>query len=166
MAIVDASLRGWSTEDLQFVPVHSLDGAREAFSADEADAFFWEKYTSNPFVESGEFRRIGERETPWPAFVVCVRKDCLDQYRQPVKRVLEIVNSVCDRLMHSDRASELISQRYGIQQGVVEEWFGLTRWDTGFESPLDQIQTVRNYLEQLGLAPMYDIPTRDLWFKL
>lgn len=166
MAIVDASLRGWSTEDLKFVRVNNLQGARDALASNEADIFFWEKYTTNPYVVNGEFRRIGIRETPWPAFVVCVHDDCLNEHEVLVKRILDVVNAACVNLMRNDLAGELISKRYGIRHGVVEEWIGLTKWDTGFKNPLSQIQIVRDYLEKLDLAPVSDRPTADLWLKL
>lgn len=166
MAIVDASLRGWSTQDIEFVKVNDLAGAREALAASEADIFFWEKYTTNPYVISGEFRRIGVRETPWPAFVVCVHDDCLAMYQQTVRLILNVVNTACDNLMRNDRAGELISQRYGIQLGVVEEWIGLTKWGMSFENPENQIQMVRDYLEKLDLVPVSNRPTTDLWLKI
>ena len=78
MAIVDASERGWPTDDLKFEKIGNLDGAREALSKGDADIFFWERFTTAPFVDAGEFRRVGERRTLWPAFVVLVRDEVLD----------------------------------------------------------------------------------------
>ena len=41
MAIVDASERGWPTDDIEFVRIKNLDGARKALAADEVDVFLW-----------------------------------------------------------------------------------------------------------------------------
>ena len=68
--------------------------------------------------------------------------------------------------MRNDHASELISKRYGIRLDVVQEWIALTKWDTGFESPLGQIQLARDYLEKLELAPISNLRTEELWLKL
>ena len=46
MSIVDAAERGWETDSPKFEAVGSLEGARKAFAAGEAEVFFWEKATT------------------------------------------------------------------------------------------------------------------------
>ena len=166
MAIVDAAERGWPIDELQFVSIRNLKGARETLAAHEADVFFWEKYTTSPIVCSGEFRRIGVRQTLWPAFVVCVREVCLDNQARLIRRILSIVDSFCAELMVHDNAIELISDRYGLRQELVEEWFALTKWEIGFSKPIEALETARDYLEKLDLVPKSEILTKDLWFDL
>ena len=60
MAFVQAENLGWDPkEDVQFTVVGNLDGARAALGKGEASAFMWEKFTTKPHVDSGEWRRTG-----------------------------------------------------------------------------------------------------------
>ena len=103
MAIVDASERGWETDELKFKKIGNLKGARKALTTDEADIFFWEKYTTDPFVQSGEFRRIGIRETLWPAFVVCASESCIENNENQLRQVLEVINRFSTKLNEKRR---------------------------------------------------------------
>jgi len=71
MACVQAEKLNWNpTADLNFTVVGNIEGARGALAKGEADAFMWEKFTTKPHVDSGEWRRTGECVTPWPCFVM------------------------------------------------------------------------------------------------
>ena len=166
MAIVDAAERGWSTDDLKFEKIGNLAGARKALAGGEADIFFWERFTTAPFVDSGEFRRVGERRTLWPAFVILVRDEVLSQRSSDIKKVLEIINASAASLMSSPEACELISRRYKLKQAQVEEWFSQTKWNTDFDQPTKAIETVKSYLQKLEIVTPQQATSRDVWFSL
>ena len=166
MAIVDASERGWPTDDLKFEKIGNLDGAREALSKGDADIFFWERFTTAPFVDSGEFRRVGERRTLWPAFVVLVRDEVLDQRAGDIKKVLEIINGSTESLMNSPEACETISKRYKLKLDQVQEWFSQTKWSTDFARPTQAIETVKTYLQKLKLVTADQANSKEVWFNL
>ncbi len=166
MAIVDASERGWPTTNLKFEKIDNLTGAREALSSGTADTFFWERFTTAPLVESGEFRRVGERRTLWPAFAVCVRDEILDQQAHDVKTVLEIVNQNCRRLMADKDACKIISARYKLKLAEVEEWFAQTEWSTDFKEPIEAIKNIKSYLVKLDLVTQQQADTQSVWHHL
>ena len=68
MALVAARQRG--APDPEFEVVGDLQGARKALKNKEADLFMWEKFTTKPLVDSGEWSRVAEVPTPWPCFSV------------------------------------------------------------------------------------------------
>ena len=166
MAIVDAAERQWETDDLKFEKIGNLDGARKALADGDADIFFWERFTTAPFVDSGEFRRVGERRTLWPAFVILVRDEILNQRASDIKKLLEIVNESAKGLMGSPEACELISQRCKLKLNQVEEWFAQTQWNTGFDQPTKAIATVTSYLQKLHIVTPQQAVSRDVWFTL
>ena len=152
MAIVDADLRGWPTADLSFVVVKNLEGARQALAANEADIFFWEKYTTNPFVENGEFRRIGERLTPWPAFVVCASDKAIAQRGDAIARLLNQVNKLCRQLTESPEDTiNQISQRYKLPVDQTAAWFETLQWSFDWEMDTDKFLAAVKYLQSLDL---------------
>ena len=151
MAIVDAAERGWET-DLDFEVVKNIDGARAALSAGDADVFFWERYTTSPYVDRGEFRRLDDRLTPWPAFVVCASDAALAEKSQPIKALLNQVNSICQRLAaDGDQTQATIVDRYAITTEEVAQWWETTQWNTDWEIESASIVKAVKYLRRLEL---------------
>ena len=70
MAIVDATTHEKKISKEQFTVIKNLDGALESLGDLSTDVFYWEKYTTKPWVDSGQLRRVGEFVTPWPCFVI------------------------------------------------------------------------------------------------
>jgi ABC-type nitrate/sulfonate/bicarbonate transport system substrate-binding protein len=166
MAIVDACERGWKTEDMNFVRVGGLSGAREALANDEADAFLWERYMAQPYVENGEFRRIGERIAPWPAFVVAVRENILAARAIEIRKVFEVVDAECQGLMSNPDAIDLIAARYQLEPHEAREWFAHVRWHIGFDEPTEDLERVIGYLEHVGIVDTEGAKPADVWRSL
>jgi len=161
MAMVDAAERGWPTENLRFVQVNDLKGARKSLAARQSDIFFWEQFTTFPYIESGEFRRLDIRLAPWPAFVIAAHPDFLDKNSDIVKQILSIVNQYCHRLMQGADTVNQVVRRYGLKRDQVEEWFQRTRWSLDFQVPADGIESAHDYLRRLGLVG--ENQERDSW---
>ncbi len=152
MSIVDAAERDWSTESMKFVEVGSLKGARAALEKNDADVFFWERFTTSPLVRSGEFRWLADRAADWPAFVICATEEMVQNRSAELRSMLEILNSSCSHLMHSPDACETIARRYNIDLDAVREWFQMTRWNTGFDLDRSSFKSVKHYLSRLGIV--------------
>jgi len=166
MAIVDAAERGWDAGSLEFVVVKNLAGAREALSKDAADIFFWEQFTTQPYVDNGEFRRLGVRETLWPAFVIAVNKSVLSTKADLVDRALQVINRQCRRLMENADAVDIIADRYQLNVDQIQQWFALTKWSTDFRCPSDSIEKVIEYLNRLEIVEAPDTNPADVWHDL
>lgn len=132
MAVVDARQRGWDPGGLELVLVGGMDGAREAFRNNKADAFMWEKYMSKPLVDAGEFRRIGETPTPWPCFVIAVREEVIRKHGPALRKMLHIVNQQTKAFQQdADAAISLISNRFHLLPEDARSWLASTRWAAG-----------------------------------
>ncbi len=166
MSIVDASERGWPGDSPQFEIVGGLDGARKALSAGTAEVFFWEKFTTAPYVDSGEFRLVGVRETIWPAFVIVARNELLSAESDSVRALLEVLNEQCKLVSESGGSVAKIAARYDLEQEEVARWKALTAWNTDFVCPDDAIQTVIRYIDRLGIADALKATTKDVWHTL
>ena len=123
MAYVNASNHQLPVKPEDFVVVQDLNGARKSLAEDTAQLFMWEKYTTKPFVDNGEFRMIGECNTPWPCFVIAGSDRFIQSHEKTLKTILEIVNASCIALKKNAQAPELIVQRYDIKKGDAEAWF-------------------------------------------
>ena len=74
---------------------------------------------TQPLVDSGEFRRIGERAVPWTAFVVSVRNDVLETCGDDVRNVLDIVAGYAQRLKTGADSAHRVSETYGIEPDLM-----------------------------------------------
>ena len=131
MAIVDANSKEKRIIKEQFTVIKNLDGALESLSALDTDIFYWEKFTTKPYVDKGILRRLGEYHTPWPCFVVAATQKIIDEQPEELTRMLRTIHDSCDRFMINEKDSmELVSMRYEQKPKDVERWFHHTEWAT------------------------------------
>lgn len=166
IAVVDAEERGWPLDDLEFVIVDDLAGARRALANAEAEVFLWEKYMTKPLVDSGEFRRVGERVVPWPAFVVAVRNSVLDRHAGLLRDMLETVVQSCQALKADPAACQVIAQRYHLQLADAKTWLEGTCWNDELGIPETAIAKVIEFLIQTKLLSNHDLHLDDIVFDL
>lgn len=151
MTYIKADQEGWNTDELKFNIVGDIYGGLWALEHDEAQAFLWEKYTTFPFTEQGKCRYIDEVVTPWPCFVIAVREEVLDKHKELLEKMCDVVNKKALEVKHDENTVEVISWRYNLRSGQVQNWLIETDWNyDGIEYPLAFDKTVR-YLQKLKL---------------
>jgi len=159
IAVVDTMMRGFAPAAIEFVVVDDIDGARTALAEGRADIFLWERHMTQPLVDSGEFRRIGEREVPWPAFVTSARNDFLETNADALRTVLAIVATYCQKLKDGDESTRLISDACGIAQADAERWLAGVRWANDGRQPTAALERI----SQGAIKPTASIDT--LWSR-
>ena len=128
MAFVHAKDMAWPQEALQFEVVNTLDGAVQALRDKQADYFMWEKFTTQPLVDQGVFRRVGVCPTPWPCFVVVARTDFARDEPGVLADVLEIINGYTSEFKWIPSIDRTLSNHYKQTLADIREWLSLTRW--------------------------------------
>ncbi len=128
MTFVNAGNQNWDTTDLKFEIVHTIDGAVQALTNEKADYFLWEKFTTQPLVNQGIFRRIGECPTPWPCFVIAVRNNILEEKPDIIQKILKIINQETQMLKSNPALPEAIANQYSLEIEWVKAWLELTNW--------------------------------------
>ncbi|MEM6963417.1 MAG: substrate-binding domain-containing protein [Bacteroidota bacterium] len=128
MAIVDANSKGHRIKKSQFRVIKNLDGALESLADLDTDIFYWEKFTTKPYVDRGLLKRIGEYVTPWSCFVVAATDKILEEQPDNVIRLLRTIHDSCDAFMQNKKAPKLVSKRYQQKLKDVERWFHSTEW--------------------------------------
>jgi ABC-type nitrate/sulfonate/bicarbonate transport system substrate-binding protein len=128
MSLALAIEQGWRPADLKFEIVDNLPGAIAAFHDGRADAFLWEHFTTEPFVDAGEFRRVGDFVAPWPAWVLCAHQTAWRDRQAEIETLLTEVCTEARRLAAADDSALVIATRYGLSQSAVEQWLGNTEW--------------------------------------
>lgn len=152
MTKVLADRNGWNQEGIQRNIVGNLEGARTSLKDGSSDYFLWEKYTTKPLVDSGEFRRIGECPTPWPCFVIAVTKRFKLENSELVESIVDLVREKAQWVKLSQEAIELIADNYGLRAEDVREWRDQTQWMQKTWTPELQ-QSILQDMEKFGILP-------------
>lgn len=161
MAFVDANERGWPTDSLQFEVIGNLNGAREAFKNGKAEVFLWEKFTTKPYVDSGEFKRVGERPTPWPCFMLVAKPSFLEENSVLVQKLLTQLFETINVCNNNPTLINEIAAAYQLKSEDVAKWKKATSWAQNTEIKQEELETVRDYLLKLNLIDK-KLPAADL----
>lgn len=163
MVYVNAENEGWDIEkDLDFELIKNLEGALEGLPNGNGDYFMWEKFTTKPFVDNGTFRLVGECLTPWPCFVIAVRNDVLENEREAVKTIIEIINKTTSEFKDIPSIDKMIANRYNQRIEDVQLWLSLTEW--GQENiSISQVEKVQDTLKHLDLIES-KIPSSEILY--
>ena len=60
MAMIHAEQRNFDISEDNFIVVNSLSKAIDSLSKNETQLFYWEKFTTRPYVKSGEVNLVGD----------------------------------------------------------------------------------------------------------
>jgi len=151
MAYVNAQNNSWDLNtDLDFEIVQDLDGAVQSLSNESSDYFMWEKFTTKPLVDNNTFRRIAECPSPWPCFVIAVRDEFLEDNKECLKTILNIINNITSQFKNIPNIDLTIAKRYNQQISDVQKWLNLTEWSQNNITE-DIISTVQDQLFNLNI---------------
>lgn len=152
MSYVHYKNHDWPTEGITFKEVGDFKGAKEAFANGDADVFLWEKYTTKPTVDSGEWRRVGVCPTPWPSFVIIAKNDLCAQRPELLKRLMQMAGRA-RHLYNETDTLRYIADRYGLQLEDTREWFVQTRWLSEPRIARNTLEETQRILYELGILP-------------
>lgn len=165
MPIVDANAKGHTLKESQFELVKDLNGALDSLSKNETDAFYWEKYTTKPYVDNGILKHLGEYVTPWPCFMIAASDKIIASNQAELKKMLSVIHFTAKQFMHSITAIPEVSKRYDQKLEDVEQWFYSTEWST-----TDEISTkmLMNVVYTLTYANIVNkkVSVADLCFRV
>ncbi len=147
MAIAHARAQGWPVDSLEFVTVGTLERARDALGAGEADVFFWERVMTQPLVNAGDFRRIGVFAAPWPAFVLCIGASVSAADRARIESLfVDVLQSAQVFKADARGSAARIAAEFGIDPDEALQWLGRTRWATEVEIDQAMLRRVAEVL--------------------
>ena len=150
MALLYAHQAGISEDKLNFNEVGSLDGAMLAFGNEEADAFLWERFTTEPYCEEHNLKRIDSIHTPWPCFVIAIRPEYYDKNQKEVNELLEELFIQASELKEDPSAVEIIADRYDLVEERVAHWFENVEWGKGENLSNADVANVVNNLKNFN----------------
>ena len=165
ISIVNANSKQQSLKPEQFTIINDINGAIKSLNALETDVFYWEKYTTKPYVDSGQIRRIDEYLTPWPCFVIAATDKILDQAPEQVDLLLDLIQESCQAFMQDNSVIPVVAQRYGQQLQDIERWYHSTEWATNSWVSDKMIKSVIYHLESAAIIEKGQQIPELIWKK-
>ncbi|MGB5509792.1 substrate-binding domain-containing protein [Robiginitalea sp.] len=150
MAFVHGKNMAWPEDALQFEVINTLEGAVEALTDQRADYFMWEKFTTQPLVDQGVFRRVGVCPTPWPCFVIVARADFARDEPGLLSDLLETINGYTAEFKQIPSIDRTLANHYKQTLADIREWLSLTRWSQS-QLKTETLVSVIDTLNELNL---------------
>jgi ABC-type nitrate/sulfonate/bicarbonate transport system substrate-binding protein len=151
MPIIDASKQGKSISEEQFICIRNLEGALSSLAQQETDVFYWERFTTKPFVDRKILKYLGKSPTPWPCFVVVARNEVIAQYSTELQAVIDIVLSIASKFKASEKSIDLICKRHYLKEKDALSWMKETEWSKDGKIADNTINTVLKALKESNM---------------
>lgn len=150
MAMIHAEQRGEKIGAEDLIEVKSIDGAMESLSKNETQIFYWEKYTTKPFVEYGMVRMIGEFSAPWSSFLIVATDAALSTKKDAIKKILEVINEESKLFVSSPQALALVLERFNLNERDATTWLRSTVWSSDYFVRLAGLENAKQALVKIG----------------
>lgn len=128
MPIVNAMMQDQHIAEDQFIEVRDIHGGIAALNEKQADVFYWEKFTTKPYLEQGKLKKIDEFISPWPCFMIAATNQMIESNPTMLGTVLKIIHKASQYFMELKNAPELVSTRFNLDIKDAERWFHSTEW--------------------------------------
>lgn len=151
MAYVLAQKERWKAADLSFKVIGNLAGALSAMDARIPELFLWEKYTTKPWVDSGELKRIGEVASPWPCFVTVATQKAMLEFGELLVELRDMVYQTAHEMQQDIATASEISIQYRLEMEDVQRWLSQTQWETTHNIDRQTLSEAMQKMTELGI---------------
>lgn len=151
MAYVLAQKERWKAADLSFKVIGNLAGALSAMDARIPELFLWEKYTTKPWVDSGELKRIGEIASPWPCFVTVATQKAMLEFGELLVELRDMVYQTAHEMQQDIATAAEISIQYRLEMEDVQRWLSQTQWETTHNIDRQTLSEAMQKMTELGI---------------
>lgn len=149
-----ANQLGYVIKEEDFVIVKDLDGARNALANGMADLFFWERYITQPFVDNGEFERIGEVPTPWPSFCIVVHNDFIKEIGyEKIREYMRSIHTQTQTMINAGGLVNTIAAEFNLTHFDAVRWYAEVEWNKKLGVDTEVLKSTLKRLQQIGLVP-------------
>ncbi len=151
MSLVLAERENWEAEKLKFSVIDNLPGALQAMNAENPELFLWEKYTTKPWVDLGELKRIGEVPSPWPCFVMVATDASLNEFGVLIMELRDLIYDFSQKLQTDPATVKTIAKEYKLDESDVNAWLSQTQWATNDRISAKQLDESMVHMKRLGI---------------
>lgn len=155
MAYLLCKQRNWDTKAIEFIEVGNFSGALMEFNKNPHRLFLWERFMTKPYVDSQTLKKLGEIPTPWASFSIVVRNDVLDEYKDTLLTILQIISNYTYKFkQHTLESIDYISNYFDFSIQDMKEWIISTDWNYVIDKPQYKMGKALEFLKTMNLIPI------------
>lgn len=152
MAYLYAQKLGIDLNANSFNVIQNLQGAAASLTANPDQLFLWEKFTTQPMVDAGVFKRLDVFPTPWSPFVVVVSNAWLEKHENLIQNVISRVLELAHIIKTNKNGAEIIANRYNLKLSESKEWISEVEWTNSPHLNTEVFENVKRAL--VGMKEM------------
>lgn len=123
MSYVMVNNLNWASDSINFKEIGNFENLRNSVNNNTVSAFLWEKFTTKPYHDSFELKKIGEVITPWPSFLIATLKINNDQKREEIKNMMKAIKEASIIFKTDTSIPSIISDEYKLNIKDAQEWY-------------------------------------------
>jgi ABC-type nitrate/sulfonate/bicarbonate transport system substrate-binding protein len=150
MPLIHAEQLGVSLNENQFKVVHHLDDGIKSLSED-CDYFYWEKWMTQPFVDQGLVKKVGEFSAPWSGFLVVATQSCIHQNSDILQKIIDMIQKQVKLFIADDQSPSIIEKKFHLNIDEAKEWIGQQKWNLNHDISKLGLQNAHTALTQIGI---------------
>jgi ABC-type nitrate/sulfonate/bicarbonate transport system substrate-binding protein len=161
MAMIHAEQRGEKIAAEDFVIINSLEGAIKSLTKNETQAFYWEKFMTKKYVESGEVKLIGEFSASWSSFLIVATEKSLTDKKELIEATLSVINTASRSFKEDPFAQIELKKRFHLSNIDIQHWMHATAWNTdlsirrrGLQNAIDAVAKVSDKPMNIDIATL------------
>lgn len=151
MAYVHAAENNIQLKESQMKIVGNISNARASLATGDSDLFFWEKFMTKPFVDSGELKRLNSFPTPWPCFMIVTNNEYYHINSTNLILLFHVLNNILLELKTYQPIVTEIATIFHLKQDDTKDWLQGTQWNCNFDLKGTSLLNVCNTLKELSL---------------
>lgn len=136
MASVMALNQGWSPSDISFKVNDNFSNLRKSVNEGTTSAFMWETFTTKPYFDIKEVKKIGQVHTPWPSWSIASsvettmsrpsQRTLLETFLEKLQEFITAFTS--PESFAADIPRDFIIKELHYQPTDVVDWLDTVRW--------------------------------------
>lgn len=167
MPLIHAEQNGVSIQDNQFKVVHHLDDGIQALSED-CHYFYWEKWMTQPFVDQGLVKKVGEFSAPWSGFLVVATQACIDKNSQILLNIIEMIQRQVQLFINDPLSPNVIEKKFHLNVEEAKNWIHQQKWNLNHDISELGLQNAHSALSRIDID-MSQVQLKNLcapWLNL
>jgi len=151
MAHLLATERRWELPaELKFAVKGGLPDLLGGIADGSVDSFLWETFTCRP--HSDVLRKVGEIVTPWPCFVIAVRRDLAQRHPAAMNRFLRTVCDACREFVQDAATPALVERECKLSPADALSWMAQTKFSPDGRVERAVLQSTMDTLLRTGVT--------------
>jgi sulfonate transport system substrate-binding protein len=152
MSMIHAEQRNINISEDHFTVVNSLSKAIDSLRKNETQLFYWEKFTTRPYVKSGDVNLVGEFSAPWSSFLVVASDKAMKSKPYVIKKVLDLLAKECVIFKNAETSESALINKFDFEKKEARHWLTETKWNLNYDVSLQSLQNAKSALTKINMC--------------